>query len=187
MSATGVDLQTILRAAFDRLAIDPSQPDQWSIAGETACLRAMQHAYDLGLDDGKMLASIQDKAAALSASPQDGWKTIDSAPKDGTGILAYVDGFGMGQFVLFWLDGYWREGASLMGLKTQPTHWQPLPAPPALPQPTGDGYTVTSGGSYEIGSGGEIPTDTITCLRCGQKMESKEAAQGCEDPCCPLT
>lgn len=77
--------------------------------------------------------------AALSASPQDGWKTIDSAPKDGTGILAYVDGFGMGQFVLFWLDGYWREGASLMGLKTQPTHWQPLPAPPALPQPTGDG------------------------------------------------
>lgn len=67
MSATSVDLQTILRAAFDRLAIDPSQPDQWSIAGETACLRAMQHAYDLGLDDGKILARIQDKAAAHDA------------------------------------------------------------------------------------------------------------------------
>lgn len=59
------------------------------------------------------------------------WQAIDSAPKDGRDILAYIDGFGMGQMVLFWEGGYWREKANCMGLKSEPTHWQPLPEPPS--------------------------------------------------------
>lgn len=27
----------------------------------------------------------------------------------------------------------------------------------------------------------------VICSRCGQKMECKEHAEGCEDNCCPLT
>lgn len=27
----------------------------------------------------------------------------------------------------------------------------------------------------------------LTCARCGQKMEHKDQAVGCEDPSCPLT
>ena len=58
MDATDKDMQTVLRAAFQQMAIDPTKPDQWSIAGEVACLNAMRHAYNMGLDDGKILSAI---------------------------------------------------------------------------------------------------------------------------------
>jgi len=63
--------------------------------------------------------------------PVVGWQDISTAPRDGTGVIAFVPGFGMGSMVLSWFDGYWREPANCLGLKVPPTHWQPLPAPPA--------------------------------------------------------
>lgn len=42
------------------------------------------------------------------------------------------------------------------------------------------------GGSYEIGSSGEVPHDVITCKRCTQTLNSKDEAEGCEDPQCPF-
>lgn len=58
------------------------------------------------------------------------WLPIEIAPADGTEILAYMPGFALGQMVLYWQDGYWREKANSMGLKYPPTHWMPLPSPP---------------------------------------------------------
>ncbi len=75
------------------------------------------------------------------------WKTIESAPKDGTLILAFgkgVDGFRwpVGQempsqvAVAQWRElrladeefrGFWRSHLSWF----KPTHWMPLPAPPS--------------------------------------------------------
>lgn len=59
------------------------------------------------------------------------WQPIETAPKDGRDILAFVDGFGMGQMVLFWDNGYWREKANCLGLKKEPTYWQTLPENPS--------------------------------------------------------
>jgi hypothetical protein len=82
------------------------------------------------------LQYAEQRIAQLAAAPEppaeDGWQPIETAPKDCRDVLCYVDGIGMGQMVLYWNDGYWREKANGMGLKITPTHWQPLPAPPAL-------------------------------------------------------
>ena len=57
------------------------------------------------------------------------WQPIETAPKDGTFILCFVDAY-MKPMVLFWDSLYWREPANMLGLKKQPTHWMPLPKAP---------------------------------------------------------
>ena len=79
--------------------------------------------------------------------PQEGWRGIGSAPKDGTVVLLYKQNERMvGEYTL---AGYWGEWAGLcdgwiacagkpLGYYSNcaessqgyPTHWQPLPAPP---------------------------------------------------------
>lgn len=59
------------------------------------------------------------------------WKTIDSAPKDGTRFLSY-DGK---LKVVSWQKSdhngfYFFEGPYYEGRPTFPTHWMPLPPPP---------------------------------------------------------
>jgi len=85
------------------------------------------------------LTSAIDRLAAMAqpAVPQ-GWQPIETAPKDGTPILAWIcwfDGpcvhtghFSSGEF---WPD--FRDAAS----KT-PTHWMPLPAAPTPSQGKGE-------------------------------------------------
>lgn len=72
------------------------------------------------------------------------WKTIDSAPKDGTRIIGGSTG-GRVEVVAHaqgnWRGDPWREGHHLGRIAwIQPTHWMPLPEPP-IPfagRPTGD-------------------------------------------------
>ena len=76
--------------------------------------------------------------AALSAAPSQGWREIESAPADGTRVLAFDQGL---YGVVRWhrngrsFDGIaaWRDDE---GIILQPTHWMPLPAAPQ-PQPRG--------------------------------------------------
>jgi hypothetical protein len=63
------------------------------------------------------------------------WRTIDSAPRDGTEILLYGSCERDGRF--FAPDcnvGWWDEdnlgGWQARDLPIDPTHWMPLPAPP---------------------------------------------------------
>ena len=83
------------------------------------------------LDDRSAVKSLitRLRAAEAATAAAVGWQDISTAPK-GPDILAYVPGLGMGQMVLFWMDGYWREKANMLGLKTPPTHWMPLPSTP---------------------------------------------------------
>lgn len=60
------------------------------------------------------------------------WQPIETAPKDGRKLLMWHPGMALGALVLFWMDGYWREPANSLGLKTTPTHWMPLPDPPKV-------------------------------------------------------
>lgn len=73
---------------------------------------------------------IERLAAAIALMRGQSWQPIETAPKDGTSILATeIDGepvvsyFDEGGWVYSWhaYDGYHHWN---------PTHWQPLPAPP---------------------------------------------------------
>jgi len=54
------------------------------------------------------------------------WQDIESAPKDGTWVCLYQEGFGVQL-------GAWLKGSSSEGWNytESPTHWMPLPEPPA--------------------------------------------------------
>jgi hypothetical protein len=65
------------------------------------------------------------------AAPSD-WQPIETAPKDGTEILGHTQT--CGALVLYWNTTtadyeYWSDGMSMH--QRAPTHWMPLPAPPA--------------------------------------------------------
>ena len=95
----------------------------------------------------KALCSRMRKISDAFDDQDSDWQPIDTAPKDGTSVIAFVPGFGMGTFVLFWMDGYWREPANMMGLKVKPTHWMPLPSPPKAegPDEVGEQVRAVSG------------------------------------------
>ncbi len=65
------------------------------------------------------------------------WQPIETAPKDGTQILGFADG--RMAVVQWWEDfRYWSLvvcGAYADDGEWWPTHWQPLPEPPASPTP----------------------------------------------------
>lgn len=82
--------------------------------------------------------------AALAAAERvrgDGWRTIDSAPKDGTPILVARDmgnSWGWVRGTAYWVDVRGISGWVARGITDppgelglgDPTHWQPLPPPP---------------------------------------------------------
>lgn len=105
--------------------LDGEQPLRWRIArivNETVLIAVSSER--IAAEDGLATA---DAILALTADP---WRPIETAPKDGTAVLTFAPGFGLGALVLFWLDGRWREPANHLGLKVAPTRWMPLPAPP---------------------------------------------------------
>lgn len=62
-----------------------------------------------------------------------GWRTIESAPLDDTMILMYSAPFFSWDNGSIELGSYRRRGRKFRnknGTEIEPTHWQPLPAPP---------------------------------------------------------
>lgn len=71
-------------------------------------------------------------ATELVATGETEWQPIESAPKDGTGILTlrWLDGAGWWYQHVQWLNDDWmvcNDGDSSVA---NPTLWQPLPSPP---------------------------------------------------------
>jgi hypothetical protein len=111
-------------------------------------------------EDGSCLlhASMTEVArAAIEATP--GWQPIDTAPKDGTAVWLVCDGqvfigyCEAGGRVPWQPEDRWRLKASFTRQdeaalsddvfacyvpNAKPTHWQPLPEPPALTHTTTD-------------------------------------------------
>jgi hypothetical protein len=58
-----------------------------------------------------------------------GWQPIESAPNDGTRIIAWHKNYDAPVTVQLYGD-WWSVAYDLGPLKHQPTHWMPLPAPP---------------------------------------------------------
>jgi hypothetical protein len=76
--------------------------------------------------------SVDQRSCLLSAwiagkeSKSADWQPIETAPKDHfTDVLLW--GVDLGVTIGFWSDGW----ARIDGLDVDPTHWMPLPAPPA--------------------------------------------------------
>lgn len=58
------------------------------------------------------------------------WQPIETAPRDGSKVLAYDPGWCGGTMAIArWWDGEFRTG-NLPGEEMYPTHWMPLPPPP---------------------------------------------------------
>lgn len=103
------------------------------------------HARKQGAADGFQQgwhAALQriregDKADELAAAVPlpSGWRGIESAPKDGTWVLLWQPD--QGENVACWMDcdiSWWfiEDGKNAHALRgAAPTHWMPLPAPPA--------------------------------------------------------
>jgi hypothetical protein len=56
------------------------------------------------------------------------WKSIETAPRDGTEIMAGQAGTGNVEFVR-WIDGEWLDRTA--DPFDEATHWMPIPQPPA--------------------------------------------------------
>lgn len=90
---------------------------------------------------------IDDLRTLLDAAPA--WRTMDSAPKDGTNILVMFQHFGLGPVFGCWAlehedgseyhkAGWFCWGPYLCGYTSAPSHWMPLPHGPipAVPETT---------------------------------------------------
>ena len=86
--------------------------------------------YVISDSAAKSLANIR---AALSEAKAGGWQDISTAP-DGTMILcANMNA----REARDWCFVAWLVGGKVCGHRMdKPTHWQPLPAPPAQKEPT---------------------------------------------------
>lgn len=95
-------------------------------------------------DDGVLRLSFYEDGPPVSegdelyASPpkadgpgEDGWQPIETAPKNGTRLLACWDINEPSYGVVWWEDGSWVE-YDADNRVSDPTHWRPLPVSPSI-------------------------------------------------------
>lgn len=96
---------------------------------------------DMWLDTESWMGRKTDIKRPLYAAPSapEGWLPIETAPKDGTEILAYgyarCDGsrYANGQHIAWWdAELGWTGRDPDDRVTLHPSHWRPLPAPPSL-------------------------------------------------------
>lgn len=123
----------------DRVTLDFTQP--WkptSVSFDHAAHSAFMtkaRLQQMELDAEKTRAHFtNDKLRELTGEPP-GWRPIATAPKDGTRILLWIGYALVGSFFdcncageELWED---HDGMALDRERQTPTHWMPLPAPPA--------------------------------------------------------
>jgi hypothetical protein len=102
-------------------------------------------AVDCQVENGWDLWTNEARAALTAMQPllAQGWEPIETAPKDGTHVLVYarlghngkVRRSRHGCFVnVAHFEPSWGWLTSPSDYQIKPTHWRPLPAPPALEQ-----------------------------------------------------
>lgn len=109
---------------------------------------------------------LKERASSAPAAGE-GWQPIETAPKDGTPIMAYQPGGTYGNGIAFPASvgmAHWCEADALnpahwegpYNPRDYPTHWMPLPDPPLSATPRRDADTTkekkdhTRGGTMEM-------------------------------------
>ncbi len=136
-----------------RIAINATMPKE----NEAKWCQALQYAGAMLEKQQADLASLRKQLEdARSLPTDDGWEDIATAPRDGTAVLVYFSklqwhdmegntvSFGelrdhVERFETGWFqDGRWFESGTAHDMfecwlepEQEPTHWRPLPAPPA--------------------------------------------------------
>ncbi len=82
-----------------------------------------------------MRAALEAALSALEPQERDGWKPIETAPKDGSNILAYAEHpsrmfYGVAQWAEADPDFQKTVSGWFWPFAIRPTHWMPLPAAP---------------------------------------------------------
>jgi hypothetical protein len=118
----------------NRVGIDPGQ----------IIINGFSVVYDVqpvtNAERAATIRSLPLPSVAEAASPSAGWRPIDTAPKDGTHILARgvrgevsppttVHWFGPPDLPGLRAGGWYISVQQDEGPKVHPTHWMPLPAP----------------------------------------------------------
>jgi len=128
-------MKEALTAALEAL----KQAKELALGMATAAANAGQTASPKwrraeALEREKFRLHIESSIAQLrAAEAESGWRPIAEAPKD-TAIMVYVNGFKIAHYNIRlgkWI-GYGLETSdTILMSRDPPTHWQPLPAPPA--------------------------------------------------------
>lgn len=92
-------------------------------------------------DDLKAVLAFLDAHTAAKPAPDavaDAWQPIETAPKDGTWVLGFRPRIAVQDQIQCYCwnafgctDDLWVNATDTNDFDEQPTHWQPLPAPPA--------------------------------------------------------
>lgn len=83
----------------------------------------------------RLLGVIQRGELRASTENASEWRTIDTAPKDGTFVLVYgphsrANGYPGRQLVVRWHGRAWESADDGYGVYLTPTHWMTLPKGP---------------------------------------------------------
>jgi hypothetical protein len=81
-------------------------------------------------------AALRSMLASSPPERSEGWRAIETAPKDGTSVLCYVPnrrGFFSRQdvAVVAWIENGWQSVNSGHWIYSEVTHWMPLPPEPS--------------------------------------------------------
>ena len=106
--------------------------DEWGMSSNTPCLIPDDSGYAVKFED---YCKLEAELAALKAENE--WRDIETAPKDGTVFLGYKRGQFRECYKVprddcdMWCFGG-TSGADDLFPNIKPTHWMPLPKPPAI-------------------------------------------------------
>lgn len=104
------------------------------------CNEADVACHDYAADAERLRARAEAAERALSTARAEVWRTIDTAPKDGQMLLVarFADGESVEFRVVFYDEDDsgpefpWTIADGACHRRDWPTHWMPLPEPPAL-------------------------------------------------------
>ena len=114
-------------------------------------------------------------AAEQAAASVPSWQPIETAPRDGTRIVAWVDGqnWRRCEVILWWrpsssADARWhRDAERTLAVSGTPTHWMPLPEAPGVPASAQSGHL----------DGGARALDASEALREARVQGMREALE----------
>lgn len=117
---------------------DETQSDDVRRQTIEECAKVAEANMHSSVMPGHVGKNIAAEIRALQPQPNGGWQDISTAPKDKRSILVCHEGSSLDPYVSRWLLNAERWSHPFNKPINDPTHWQPLPAPP-LPLDKGKG------------------------------------------------